>query len=177
MKNRFTVRKIALAAMIAALYATISIALAPLSFGNIQLRIAESLTLLAIFFPEAIVGLGLGCFITNLVGNFMGVNIAGPLDILVGTSATLIAAYLSYKWRNVRYKGLPILSALPPVLINALFIGAELAFVIGNGWDTNLFLIFFVEVGIGQFLAVFLIGLPLIKQLEKTNWIKKYQTK
>lgn len=173
-KNRFTVRKLAFAAMIAALYAALSLALAPLSFGNIQIRIAEALTMLAIFFPEAIVGLTLGCFITNLLGNFMGVNIAGPLDIIVGTSATFIAAMLSYKLRNLRFKGLPIAAAIPPILINAIFIGGELAFVIGGGWSLSLFLIFFFEVGLGQLLSVGILGIPLAMYLQKSTAFKRY---
>lgn len=175
-KNRFTVRKLALAAMIAAVYAALSLVLAPLSFGPVQIRIAEALTLLAIFFPEAIIGLTLGCFITNLFGNFMGVNIAGPIDIIVGTSATFFAAILSYRWRHIRFKGLPLASALPPILINALFIGLELALVIGGGWDAVLFIIFFFEVGIGQLLAVGLLGIPMVLYIEKSKALKRYLT-
>ncbi|MGL5977395.1 MAG: QueT transporter family protein [Erysipelotrichaceae bacterium] len=177
MKNRNLVRRIAFGAMIGALYAAVSIALAPLSFGNVQIRIAEALTLLAIFFPEAIMGLTLGCFLTNLVGNFMGVNIAGPIDIFVGTFATFLAAVLSYRLRHIRYKNIPWAAAIPPILINAIFIGLELAIVIGNGMDWTLFGIFALEVGLGQLVAVCVLGIPLVMQLEKTAFMNRYITK
>lgn len=173
MKNRNFVRRLAFGAMIGALYAAVSIALAPLSFGNVQIRIAEALTLLAILFPEAIMGLTLGCFLTNLVGNFMGVNIAGPLDILVGTLATFLAALLSYRLRNLRYKGVPWAATIPPILINALFIGLELTLVIGNGFSWSMFGIFFLEVGLGQLVAVVVLGIPLLMQLEKNVSIQR----
>ena len=66
------VYQMALAAMIAAMYAAVSLALAPISFGTVQLRIAEALTLLPVFDPVMIVGVSLGCLITNTVGGYPG---------------------------------------------------------------------------------------------------------
>ena len=63
-----TLVRFCISAVIAALYAAVSLALAPLSFGPIQIRIAEAMTLLPILFPEAIAGVTLGCFLTNLIG-------------------------------------------------------------------------------------------------------------
>ena len=72
MKNKTLVR-FCISAVIAALYAAVSLALAPLSFGPVQIRIAEAMTLLPVLFPEAIAGVTLGCFLTNLIGAIMGV--------------------------------------------------------------------------------------------------------
>ncbi len=76
-------------AIIAALYTVLTVAVAPLSYGPVQLRFSECLTVLPLFFPEAIVGLTIGCFFSNLFGN-------GLLDIIFGTLATLIASVLGY---------------------------------------------------------------------------------
>lgn len=164
MKNYY-LKQMVFAAMIAAIYATISLVLAPFSFGNIQVRISEALTLLPIIMPVSIVGVTLGCFITNLVGVFMGANILGVLDIFVGTLATYLAAILTYKCRNIKIKGIPVLSISFPIIINALFIGLELAYAI----DKSLFWIFAFEVGMGQLIACTILGIPLLKLMEKSN--------
>ncbi|NTW90777.1 MAG: QueT transporter family protein [Erysipelotrichaceae bacterium] len=156
-------------ALIAALYSTVSLVLAPFSFGNIQVRVAEGLTLLPLLSPLPILGLTLGCFITNFIGVIMGVNILGRMDVIIGTFATLIAALLTYYFRNIKIKGFPLLSTLMPVVINAIIIGAELAYVFAPEFTLSYFLIFALEVGIGQFIAVYLVGLPILNALKKRN--------
>jgi len=156
-------------ALIAALYSTVSLVLAPFSFGNIQVRVAEGLTLLPLLSPLPILGLTLGCFITNFIGVIMGVNILGMMDVFIGTFATLIAALLTYYFRNIKIKGFPLLSTLMPVVINAIIIGAELAYVFAPEFTLSYFLIFALEVGIGQFIAVYLVGLPILNALKKRN--------
>ncbi len=159
--------RIALCGVIAALYTAASLALTPLSFGNIQLRAAEALTLLPVLFPEAILGVTLGCGLTNAIGAVLGANILGPLDVLFGTAATLIAALLTRRLGGVRFRGIPWLAALPPVLVNALIIGAELSFALTGSLAPLPFLIFAGEVALGQIAACFLLGLPLVAALEK----------
>lgn len=156
-------------ALIAALYSTVSLVLAPFSFGNIQVRVAEGLTLLPLLSPLPILGLTLGCFITNFIGVIMGVNILGMMDVFIGTFATLIAALLTYYFRNIKIKGFPLLSTLMPIVINALIIGAELTYVFAPEFTLSYFLIFAIEVGIGQFIAVYLVGLPILNALKKRN--------
>jgi uncharacterized membrane protein len=156
-------------ALIAALYSTVSLVLAPFSFGNIQVRVAEGLTLLPLLSPLPILGLTLGCFITNFIGVIMGVNILGMMDVFIGTFATLIAALLTYYFRNIKIKGFPFLSTLMPVVINAIIIGAELAYVFAPEFTLSYFMIFALEVGIGQFIAVYLVGLPILNALKKRN--------
>ena len=156
-------------ALIAALYSTVSLVLAPFSFGNIQVRVAEGLTLLPLLSPLPILGLTLGCFITNFIGVIMGVNILGMMDVFIGTFATLIAALLTYYFRNIKIKGLPFLSTLMPILINAIIIGAELTYVFAPAFTLSYFMIFALEVGIGQFIAVYLVGLPILNALKKRN--------
>ncbi len=144
-------------ALIAAIYAlsTYIISSFGLAFGSIQLRISEALTVLAVFTPAAIPGLAIGCFFAN-IGSGMA------LDTLIGTLATLIAAILSFISRKITFKGLPLLSFFYPVIINALFVGAELAvfFLSGTGFFIG-FLISFLEIFISQSLVCFGLGIPL----------------
>lgn len=164
---KITLNSLVKIAMIAALYSTVSLVLAPFSFGNIQVRVAEGLTLLPLISPLAIFGLTLGCFITNFVGVIMGANILGMMDVFIGTFATLIAALLTYKLRNITIKGFPFLSSLMPIVINAIIIGAELAYVFAPEFTFTYFAIFALEVGIGQTIAVYIVGLPILSALKK----------
>jgi len=166
---KLTLNSLVKIALIAAIYSAVSLALAPFSFGNIQVRVAEGLTLLALLSPLAIFGLTLGCFITNFVGVIMGVNILGMMDVFIGTFATLIAAILTYRLRHITIKGFPLLSSLMPIIINAIIIGAELAYVFAPEFTLSYFAIFALEVGIGQTIAVYLIGLPIYNGLKKRN--------
>jgi len=166
---KITLNSLVKIAMIAALYSTVSLVLAPFSFGNIQVRVAEGLTLLPLISPLAIFGLTLGCFITNFVGVIMGANILGMMDVFIGTFATLLAALLTYKLRNITIKGFPFLSSLMPIVINAVIIGAELAYVFAPEFTFAYFAIFALEVGIGQTIAVYGIGLPILSALKKRS--------
>ncbi|MBR3167406.1 MAG: QueT transporter family protein [Erysipelotrichaceae bacterium] len=155
-------------ALIAAVYTVISLVLAPLSFGNIQVRFAEALTLLPLIYQPAIAGVTLGCFLTNLIGALMGFNPTGLLDAVIGTAATLIAAIITWRCRNKKVAGLPLISILAPVVLNFFFVGAELAFLLmpeNVVWGT---LIFGAEVAIGELVAV-AVGYLLIGLLSKTK--------
>ena len=82
----------------------------------------------------------------------MGANVAGALDILVGALATGAAALLTRKWRHVRLRGLPVLSTLPPVVLNALVVGLELTVAL-YGWDARLYAINALAVGAGELIS------------------------
>lgn len=167
-KNR--IKNLVFTAMIAALYTALCLALAPLSFGIGQVRAAEALTLLPVFSPIGMWGVTLGCALSNLVGFFMGANILGFVDVLFGTAATLAAAIFSRMLRKIRFFGLPVLSALPPVLVNAVVIGAELAIISGpreSFW--KFFAINALSVGVGQLVSCVILGLPLVYLLERTG--------
>lgn len=166
-------QKLAVCAMIAALYTALCVALAPFSFGMVQVRVSEALTLLPVFSVMGVWGVTLGCALSNLIGFFMGMNILGYTDVLFGTAATLISALLSRKLRHIRWFGLPVLSAVPPVLINAVVIGAELAWITAAPeafWGA--FIINALWVGLGQMISCFVLGLPLVYLLQKTGVYK-----
>ena len=160
------IRFLALAGVIAGLYTALTLLLAPFSFGIVQCRVSEALTILAAYHPAAVAGLTLGCAISNLVGLTMGANTAGALDILLGTLATGLAAWASYGLRNVRFGGLPVLSTIPPVVFNALIIGTELTLVLG---PVNLptWLMWMGSVGLGQVIACIGGGLLLAFAFQK----------
>ncbi len=152
--------RLMLSAMIAALYAATTLLLQPISFGPLQLRAAEALTLLPVLMPESVIGLTVGCAISNAIGVATGANVAGVLDIAVGSAATLLAALASRALRNVTWRRFPLLSALMPVIFNAVFVGGELAAVLGLP-----FWVCALEVAGGEALVVFILGLPLVRAL------------
>lgn len=161
-----------LIAMIGALYTALSLALAPYSFGPIQVRVAEAMTLLPLLSPLAIGGLTLGCALTNLIGAASGLNILGYYDVLWGTLATLSAALITYRFRKVTIKGLPVISILSPIVLNALIIGAELTIAFGpQSWIS--FGLYALSVGAGQALSVLVLGIPLLKAVESTKLFMK----
>ena len=172
MRNN-TVRKMAVNAMVAALYFALSLPFMTLIFGPVQLRISEAFTLLPVFSTTPIAGLTLGCVLVNAFGAFTNANILGPLDILFGSAATLIAAFLTHQLRNIRFKNLPLLSALMPVLANGIVVGLELTFVISGGFSLPVFLINAGQVAFGEAIACFVLGIPLVRALEKTGVGKK----
>lgn len=169
MKTNRSIRFLTQTGLIAALYTALTLVLAPLSFGPVQCRVSEALTVLAAYTPAAIPGLTVGCMLSNLVGISTGANIAGALDVLLGPLATGVAAFLTYAWRRRTLWGLPVLSTLPPVLLNALIIGGELALVT-PGFTWQVLCIQMALVGAGQIVACIPGGLLLAKALQKTGF-------
>ena len=169
MTRQETTRYIVTGAIIAALYTALTYLsnVFGLAYGPIQLRLSEVLTVLPIFTPAAISGLTVGCFISN-IGSF---NVA---DLAFGTLATLSAAWLSYVLRDVRVKDFPIFSFLPPIIINALVIGFEIALfyleVDNFFWS---FFISFLQIGISQFIVCFCFGIPFYLAI-KNNKIMRF---
>ncbi|MBC7765674.1 MAG: QueT transporter family protein [Hyphomonadaceae bacterium] len=144
------------AAIIAAVYAVLTIQLAPISYGPLQVRVSEALTVLPLFTPAAIPGLTIGCLIANIGGP------NGLLDIVFGTLATLLAAVVSYLLRKNK-----MLVPLPPVLFNAVIVGGLLFFTLSKTGDATPLPLFMLWVGLGELIACYVIGFPLMKALEK----------
>ncbi|NLI53523.1 MAG: QueT transporter family protein [Clostridiales bacterium] len=150
-----TVRDLARGAIIAAVYALLTIFLAPISSGLIQCRVAEAMCVLPYFTFSAVPGLFVGCALANLLTG------APAYDVLFGSLATLIAAYLTFLMRKRAPK---YLAPLPSVVVNALVVGALLVYVYDVGVG------FWVAAGyvaVGQAIACFVLGLPLMKLLER----------
>ncbi|MBM7560648.1 QueT transporter family protein [Fusibacter tunisiensis] len=140
------------AGVIGALYVVLVAVFSFSSFGPIQFRIAEALTILPYFTSAAIPGLFVGCLIANIIGG----AVIG--DIIFGSLATLLAAYLSYKLRKFEY-----LVPVPPVIINTIVVGILLK--VAYGFPEGL-LALMSGVFLGQMVSAFGIGLILIKALK-----------
>lgn len=138
------------AAIIGALYAVLTIILAPISYGQVQFRISEALTILPLFTPAAIPGLFVGCIIANFFSPL------GWVDVVFGASASLIAAYLTYKMP------MRILAPLPPVLANGVIIGFELYYVYSLPLVPSM-----LWVALGELVICYGLGYPLILVLDK----------
>ena len=173
MKHRSSLHRLTVAGMIAALYATLTLILPFASFGTVQIRFSEMLTILPVFTADAVAGLALGCAIANGIGMAMGANLAGGWDILIGTAATLLAALCSYALRNVRFKGLPVLAAFPPVVFNAVIVGGELCLVIFGNLDPAPLALTVAQIGLGQLLPCIAGGLILFRCLQKAGFEQK----
>ncbi len=162
MLKKLDAKKLATIAIISAVYSTLTLILMPISFGPIQFRISEALTILPLIFPEAVIGLTIGCLISNMFGY-------GVIDIVFGTLATVISALLTYfigkKIKNVNLKF--ILGAIPPVIINAIIV--PIIFIL-TGNATEVYIINFLTVLLGQSISVYAIGFNLYLA---TNKLKK----
>lgn len=157
-KTCFSTRRLALAGLVAAVYASATLILPIPQYMGVQFRAAEALTVLPFLFPEAIPGLAVGCFLANLLGSPI------MLDWVFGTLATLLAALWSRRMPNL------YLAALPPVVCNAVIVGAEIAWftVQGGGAFWPAYALNALTVGLGELAACCLLGVPLAKLLGKT---------
>ena len=169
MKSPSALHRLTETGLIAALYAVLTLVLPIASFGAVQFRFSEVLTVLPVFSKHAVTGLTLGCAVANAVGVAMGANMAGVWDILIGAAATWLAAMATHGLRNVKVKRLSVLSVWPPVLVNALMIGAELCIVTLGGWDTAVFGVMAAQVGIGQLVPCVVGGMFLQFTLQKSE--------
>lgn len=158
MRNK-KIQYLTVSAMIAAVYLALTMLFYAISFSPMQSRLAEALTVLPYFTPLAIPGLFVGCLIANILGG------NGIWDIIIGSLATLLSAFLTYKltFNRPRRKWL---APLPPVLINAVVIGAMLSVL----YELPLFATM-LEVGVGQIIACYVAGFPLMLLFESSKKI------
>lgn len=161
MKATLKTRKLCLSAIVAALYAAITIATAPLSYGLVQFRISEALVVLCALEPFLTVGITLGCFIANL---FSTVTV---LDVVVGTLATALACLWTSRCRTVW------LAPLPNVLVNAGLVGGMLAVVLFPENPGVGFVVAALQVGFGELVVMYVLGLPLLLFARRTGLMKR----
>lgn len=166
MNKTLNVKFVATSAVIAAAYVALSLVSAAfgLAFGPVQFRVSEILCILPVFTPAAIPGLFVGCILTNLIS-------FSPLDIIFGSLATLIAAVMTYFLRDVKIKGLPFLAFLPPIFVNAIIVGAEVAVFFMP--DTAFFTAFAItgfQVFLGQTAVCLLLGIPFYYAMKKVRF-------
>lgn len=139
------------AGLIAAIYAVLTIAFAAISYGQIQVRVSEALTILPFFTPAAIPGLFIGCLVANIYGGL------GLIDIVFGSLATLIAALITCYVRKYKY-----IAPLPAVIVNGIVVGIILKVVYGAPLIASM-----LWVALGEAIACYGLGLPLLLSLKK----------
>ena len=159
MKNRS--RHLAHAAIIAALYAALTHAQNLILPGSaswaIQMRLSEALCVLAFFTPAAIPGLTLGCLLFNIT-----FSAALPLDFLVGSLATWLAASGMWLTRKWLVRGVPLFGLLMPAMTNAILVGWELTVYIGGGLGINA-----LYVALGELAVLLTLGTALYLSIRK----------
>lgn len=158
------VKNIVRGALIAALYVVLThfqnLLLPGSATWAIQFRVSEAMCVLALFSPAAVWGLTVGCFLFNV--SYAG---ALPLDWLIGTLATLLAAGGMYLTRNWKVKGYPLFAMTLPAITNALLVGWELTAFLPNGT----FWLNAVYVAIGELAVLFVLGTALYYALRVRN--------
>lgn len=175
MKN-MSVRKLAFSTAVAAVYAALTMCLAPISYGALQFRISECLCILP-FFPYTSWGLFVGCVIANLLSQF------GIADIVFGFLATLLAGLCTAALGKGNRESWPrcILACLMPVLFNAVIVGGVIAFFsVESLWTSaglGMFALIALEVGFGELVVLFVIGLPLLRILPKQRFFNNIAQK
>ena len=167
MKNKS--RMLTQGAIIAALYAVLTHAQNLLLPGSatwaIQMRVSECMCVLALFTPSAIWGLGVGCFLFNIM--YAG---ALPLDWLIGPAATILATGAMYFCRNVKIKSFPLLALAMPAIFNAVLVGWELSVYIGGAfWINSLY------VAAGEAIVLYTLGTALYYVVQKPQIQRNFQ--
>jgi len=193
MKNK--TQKIVFGALIASIYAALTIILAPISYGPLQIRVAEIFTILPFFSAFPIWGLFVGCIVSNFFSPY------GIIDMIFGSLATLIGAVITYYIgrSNIPYK--KYLAPLPAVIVNALVVAflincitvsnpveirVALEKIMNNPKELGSFVKFTINfnnvafwgsalwVGAGEFIACYFLGLPLLMAIEKNKILRNY---
>lgn len=151
-------KKITKVGVVAGLYAALTLALGFISYGPIQFRIAEVMTLLPLFGKEYVLSLTIGCFLANIIGPY------GLPDIILGTLSTFISVYLVYLTGKLmkNKKGNIIIASLWPTIVNAIIIGGVM---LHGLFKVPSLILCILQVGFGEFVVITIIGVPLFRFL------------
>ncbi|HHT68597.1 MAG TPA: QueT transporter family protein [Limnochordia bacterium] len=141
------------AGIIAGIYIILVFVFQAISFGPIQFRVAEALTLLPMVYPEAIGGIYVGVLLSNILGG------QGPWDVFGGSAVSLLAAYLTYRYRG-RWIGYA-----SPILLNAFLVGLYLWYIL----DVPAYWPLVLSIGIGQAVVVLSLGIPLLRFVQRNQ--------
>ncbi len=156
-------RFVVTAALISAAYAVLTYVSAAfgLAYLGVQFRLSEALNILAVFTPAAVPGLTIGCIIGNL-GSPLGI-----IDVAVGTLATLLSAVSIRLIARLCERATPFLSIIPPTLFNAVLVGLEVTWFLGDSFTLVAFSVVALQVAIGEIVVCSVLGLPIYYGLKK----------
>ena len=168
MSKKITAKRLSRAGVIAALYAVLTYVFAPFAFGPFQIRPAEALCILPLFFPEAVPAVWVGCMLSNLASPFF------LWDVLIGGLVTLVAALGTYLvGRFIKKDGLKIfLGGLFPVLLNTLVIPLIIVFLSGDLGRSGGFVIYLSTafwIFLSECIWIYGLGTPLYFLMKKTK--------
>ena len=162
--RKITTRQMTVAAIVGALYAALTLlsSVFGIAYGPVQFRFSAALCVLPFLFPETAWGLFAGCWVANLLSPY------GLPDMIIGSLATLIAALWTSKCRS------KWLAPLPPVVCNGILVGAVLAWQQTGFGDAFLpaFLFNGGSVALGEAAVCFILGLVLLRTMEKTPYFR-----
>ena len=172
---KINTRNLITAAVVGALYAVLTMVLAPISYGALQFRVSEVLCILPFFMPSTAWGLFVGCIVANLMST------AGVLDVVFGSLATLITCLCIARCGKMGNKlKARLLACFMPVIWNGLIVGATLTIALaGLNPLTHFgaFLVFTGEVALGELGVMYIIGLPLMTYLPKQRFFSEFVDK
>ncbi len=155
--KKTNVKIVSMNAMIACLYAVMTIIISPIAYGGIQMRISEILIFLSFYNRKYIPGLVIGCLLANMASPM------GMWDMTFGTVATFIAVYLISKQKSL------FISAFIGAIVNGIIVGLELHLAYSLPLLINVLYVF-----IGEYFAL-LLGIPVYKAIEKNKvFFEKY---
>ena len=160
----FSSRRITRIGLVAAIYVAVTLIGAPLAYGSMQFRVSEALMLLCFYNRDHIASLSIGCFIANIYST------VGPVDTVVGTSATVLAGICIYLCRKEGSSTRLLLCSLFPVIFNAVFVGAEITILTTEPlsfWMTA------ASIALGELVCVTILGTTLFKLLERNKTFVK----
>ena len=156
----FSTRGLAIGSMVAAIYVVLTLIFQPISFGAIQFRIAEVMTLMPIMTPYAVPGLFVGCLLANWLGGGIW------FDVALGSIATLLASICTRRFREK-----PPLAAIFPTIFNGLIVGPVVYFAYvrapGDPVSVPTLLFNMATVAFGELAVCYALGLPMIYGLKK----------
>lgn len=190
--NRFGLRDLFLGGLIAALYLVLTYAVSPIAFASLQFRVSEALVVLPALTPVAIPGLTIGVVLANFLGGNLGI-----IDIVFGSLATFIAAYLTYllgrcidkqnhsfsqtgdqaavvSVKSLEKQKLVWCLPLPAILVNGLIVGTYLPYLLLDPTANEVVtlgsvLLSIVLLMFSEAVVVILLGMPLYFMLKKFN--------
>ena len=159
------------AGVTAALYVGLTMAFGSLAYGPLQIRPAEALCILPIFFPETVFGLFVGCALANLFSGY------GAMDIVLGSLATFVAAIATYGIGRVMKQSVvsAFIGGIPPVLVNAIVIPFVIILT-SPGESAEMYWVYFFQIFFTQIVWVYALGLPLYFGVKRINGKNIYFT-
>lgn len=169
--KRHDVRALCMSAVTGAAYAALTMLLAPISYGAVQLRVSEALCVLPYFIPGTAWGLTLGCAIANiLTGNIF--------DVIFGSLATLAAGLCTARIGRRRCGAAGALMAcMMPVVFNGVVVGAVITRAyngLGVFSHIGVFAINAAQVALGEAAVMLVLGLPLMRVLPRQAFMREF---